>query len=229
MRNLVEIFFIIIFLFSLSIILLFATGVINTEGSGETIEEEKFSIFIPDNIEKNDKYPLVVALSPTGNRNEIINIWKAVSKRNNIIVLASKEFRNKINPNPIFKNISSKIYKMSNEYPIDRKKIIITGFSGGGMGSHMFAYSYPYQTSAIVVNTGMMNKYFKRHKSTYPTNKVAVFLASPTDFRYDDMKSDKIFLESIGWKVKWIEFQGGHKIAPKKEYKEAANWILNQL
>ena len=39
-------------------------------------------------------------------------------------------------------------------------------------------------------------------------------LSSKTDFRYEEMARDREFLEGFAWDVKWIEFDGGHKIAP---------------
>ena len=51
-------------------------------------------------------------------------------------------------------------------------------------------------------------------------------LASPSDFRYQEMKRDRTFLEILGWKTKWIEFQGGHRIAPAASYDQAARWLI---
>ncbi len=56
-----------------------------------------------------------------------------------------------------------------------------------------------------------------------------VFLASPTDFRYNEMKRDRGFLESHGWKTKWIEFTGGHTLAPYEIYEQAAQWLEKNL
>ena len=43
------------------------------------------------------------------------------------------------------------------------------------------------------------------------------------------MQSDRRFLEGLGWETKWIEFEGGHVIAPQKVYKEAADWLEDSL
>jgi hypothetical protein len=39
------------------------------------------------------------------------------------------------------------------------------------------------------------------------------------------MKRDRAFLEARGWVAKWIEFPGGHTIAPASAYEEAAAWL----
>ena len=114
-------------------------------------------------------------------------------------------------------------------FPIDRSKIIVSGFSGGAMGSHAFAFSYPRLISAVVLNTGMIHEHYTQQKHRYPRRKLAVFLASPTDFRYEAMKQDRKFLESLDWKTKWIEFKGGHSIAPDSVYQKAAQWLRENL
>ena len=97
------------------------------------------------------------------------------------------------------------------------------------MQSHSFSFHYPGLISAIVINTGMMDDYYINRVSSYPKRKIAVFLASPTDFRYNEMKRDRNFLEKLEWKTKWIEFTGGHVLAPDSAYQEAAAWLAEQF
>ena len=94
------------------------------------------------------------------------------------------------------------------------------------MGSHTFSYLHPEQVAGIIVNTGMMHSFYKAQPN-YPQKKKVAFLASPTDFRYGEMKSDRRFLEKLGWQVKWLEFAGGHKHAPEQVRKEALTWLMN--
>ena len=75
----------------------------------------------------------------------------------------------------------------------------------------------------------MISEYYLNKKFNYPRGKIAVFLASPSDFRYSEMKRDLAFLKSLGWKTEWIEFKGGHKAAPPSAYKEAAKRLYSYL
>jgi predicted esterase len=88
---------------------------------------------------------------------------------------------------------------------------------------------YPDLIKAVVINTGMINENYISQKSKYPRNKLAVFIASASDFRYNEMKRDRKFLEDLGWKTKWTEFGGGHMIAPASKYEEAAAWLDENL
>ena len=59
----------------------------------------------------------------------------------------------------------------------------------------------------------------------YPMLKTAVFLASPTDFRYNEMKRDRSFVEHHHWKTYWIDFDDGHSLVPASVYEQAADWL----
>lgn len=155
----------------------------------------------------------------------MINLWKPVADKLKWVVIASKEFKNGIDMTQSLAALSESLNQVTAQFPIDKSKIILTGISGGAMGAHAFAYTYPSMVSAVIVNTGMINEYYLERKSNYPRHKIAVFLASPSDFRYNEMRRDREALESLGWMIKWIEFKGGHTLAPLPVYLEAANWI----
>jgi len=104
---------------------------------------------------------------------------------------------------------------------------MLTGLTGGGMGSHGFAKYLPERVSALVINTGMMAD--GSQTDDYPQGKLAVFLASPSDFRYQAMQRDQAFLQLRGWKTAWIEFPGGHTLAPEASYQQAADWLEQKL
>lgn len=197
--------------------------------AADVIDKPEYILYVPSGIYPTQKYPLVIALSPGANAQSMINTWKEVAEDCKWIILASKEFRNGVDPAPVFSRIVNILRDLSSQLPIDKSKIIATGLSGGGMGSHYFAFLHPDLIAAVVINTGMMHEQFVGQGDIYPKDKIAVFLASPTDFRYGEMKRDRAFLEGLGWKTKWIEFQGGHTFAPHSSYKEAAEWLKEQF
>ena len=108
-------------------------------------------------------------------------------------------------------------------------KLVFAGVSGGGQVSHAFAFGSPSKVAAVVTNCGIIDRGFLNYTEYYPHNKTMLFIASPTDFRYNDMKDDKAYLEALGWKAGWIEFEGGHMLAPAKTYEQAADWLEREL
>lgn len=195
----------------------------------KTIDRPQYVLYIPSGIDIAKKYPLVIALSPNADTQSLLSAWKGVSEKYKWIIFASKEFRNGSGRTTISK-VASLVKAVIEENPVDRTRIIATGLSGGTMGAHALAFFHPELVSAVVANCGMIFQRYRNERwQEYPKGKAVVFLASPTDFRYEDMKRDKVFLEGLGWKTKWIEFKGGHTFAPESAYQEAARWLSGQL
>lgn len=194
----------------------------------KVIDDPDYLMYIPSGIDVKARYPLVVALSSDADAQSMIELWIGVSEKYKWIIFASKEYKNDKDIGPVLESIMSKLAELAVQLPFDPSKVVATGVGGGGMGAHALSFLYPKPILAIVVNVGIINTYFKERTGLYPYDKVAVFLASPTDFRYEQMNRDRKFLEGLGWKTKWIEFKGGHVAAPASAYMEAADWLIKQ-
>lgn len=187
----------------------------------------QYIMYIPAGITDTKMYPLVIALSPTGDAQAMIETWIGISEKYKWMIFASREFRTGVDMGPVLEKMMSEIAKLSTRFPVDQTRVMAAGLSGGGMGAHALSFLYPKAIRAVIVNTGMINDYFIGQKDMYPRNKLAVFLASPAGLRYAEMKRDRNFLEGFGWKTKWIEFKG--ESAPVSAYEEASEWLNNQL
>lgn len=195
------------------------------------IEEEPFIIYVPGKIDLAKKYPLVIALSPNADADSMLNALKSSAEKNKWIVYASKEFKNNISMAEQLQSLMINLDWVNANLPVNESQIIAAGFSGGGMGAHAFAYHYPDTISGVIVNTGMMHDYYMgpREAERYPREKKVVFIASKTDFRYEEMARDREFLEGLAWDVKWIEFEGGHKIAQDSAWQDAVGWLDHKM
>ncbi len=187
------------------------------------IDHQTYLVYLPDDLEAGKRYPLVFALSPGANAASMISAWVPAATKHHWIVAASKEFHNGVEFGVSFRQIEAELNDVESNYAIDTTHVILTGLSGGGMGAHGFSKFYPSRVQAVVINTGMMDSTFMT--DDYPEWKTAVFLASPTDFRYTEMQRDRSFLEQHRWKTHWIEFEGGHRMAPDSVYELAADWL----
>jgi len=194
------------------------------------IQGSQYILYIPSGIEESKRYPLVLTLSPGGDAQGMIQTWKVAAEKFKWLILASKESRNGIDMKQMAGKLVNLVQQVSFSYPVEKDKVIASGFSGGGMLAHYLIMYYPKVFSAIVVNTCMISENYSSGKTYYyPRDKIAVFLASPADFRYKQMISDRSMLKNFGWKTKWIEFIGGHAIAPDSKYVEAVEWLKEQL
>jgi len=195
--------------------------------TGRLVDHGAWLAYLPEGWQPEERRPLVFALSPTGDARWAISAWVSVADRHRWLVAASKEFRNGQEFGPSLKRIEAELDAVERTYAVDAGRVVVTGLSGGGMGSHAFSKFFPDRVSAVVINTGMMHAPFMT--GDYPEGKRAVFLASPTDFRYTEMKRDRRFLEEHHWATLWIEFPGGHTMAPASVYEQAAAWLEGHL
>ncbi|MBI4674187.1 MAG: hypothetical protein HY741_21295 [Chloroflexi bacterium] len=186
-------------------------------------DDGNYLVYHPDGLERGKRYPLVFALSPTADAMSMLNAWAGVAEKHKWLVAASKTFRNEQRMDTSLQQVSDALRAVEKKYPVNTRRVIFTGLSGGGMGSHGFAKFYPARVTAIVINTGMMAE--GSATADYPNGKLAVFLASPTDFRYREMQRDRTFLQTHNWKTYWLEFPGGHTLAPPEVYEQAAVWL----
>jgi len=198
-------------------------------GESVIIDDSRFFLYIPGNIDCKKRHPLVIIFSPSGEVLGPIQFFKPLADKYQWLILGSKKFYNGVNTDPIFKELTDALNDdVFVKYPVDRNKVIASGISGGGMAAHLIAFEYPQIIWAIIVNTGADHPYCRKYKDRYPRFKLAVFLASPADFNYSVMESDRKLLIENGWRVKWLEFEGGHTLAPFALYDQAAQWLTEQ-
>lgn len=198
-----------------------------SQSRGTLSDAGAYLVYRPAGLPAGKRYPLVFALSPTGDAPSLISTWSAVADKHRWIVVASKEFKRGNKLSASFAHIEATLQEVGRSFPIDHHRVIVAGFADGGMAAHAVAQFRPDRVRAIIVNTAMIQPSFLA--DDYPLGKTAVFLASPTDFRFNDMKRDRDFLESRGWKTLWVEFAGGHGVAPVDVYEQAATLLAKTL
>lgn len=194
-----------------------------------TVEDADAILYIPVRSKSAAQSPLVVAFSPGADAAGMMGAWKPIADEFGWMILASKRFHNGPDTGNVLASVATTVRSALSRYPVDPNKIILTGISGGAMAAYHFAFEYPKLAFAVVANTGMMRDDEIQARAVHPRNKNVVFLSSPTDFRYQEMQRDRRFLAGLGWKTKWIEFAGGHTMAPESAYREAAVWIQQRM
>ena len=195
-----------------------------------TYEENEYLVYVPDGIDTDQKYPLIVAFSPGGDADGLVKTWGPHADRNKCLVMASKIIKNGMDIPLYLKRLRKLIWeRVGEQFPVQTDRVITLGTSGGGMAAHLFSFFHPDTVGAVISSVGYIHENSLKHKDTYPQGKVCAFLTSPTDFNYKLMQEDKKFLTSLNWKLKWYEFEGGHRTAPEDVREEALKWVLQTL
>lgn len=200
--------------------------------------------------------PILVAFNPNGDAAYTTNTFVAPAQTYGFILYADKYYRNN-HPDlssglsaPGYAIMKGKLDAAFSLYPVDTSRVILTGMSGGGSFAHAMNLSYPGLADALVINTGMVwgqtipegsyngpdwtqygydNASNLRRQYASNSRRLVVFLASPTDFRYEEMQRDSdLYGNNLGWGVYWTEFAGGHVTAPPTKYTEAFDWITTR-
>lgn len=214
------------------LLLVVASGICSgSENSAAgTFEENEYIIYVPAGLEQGRKYPLITAFSPSADGSGLVKTWSEHADRHKCIIMASKIIKNGMDiPNYLIRLRNLIHENIAVQYPILPDKIIALGTSGGGMAAHLFSFFHPDTVAAVISSVGYIHENSLKHKDTYPTGKICAFLTSPTDFNYKLMKEDHKFLKSLDWRIKWYEFEGGHRTAPEEIREEALAWVIEQL
>ncbi len=196
---------------------------------GTVIDDPRYVVYLPPEMNSGDKYPAVFALGPDANARAAADLWVPVVQSRGWIIVASKECRNDLTFTELMPKLELVIKDVLSKHPIDRTQVLVAGYAGGAMAAHALIFAHPDWFAGLVVNTGMIHPSYTQQIAAYPKGKLAVFLASPTDYRYDEMQNDRQFLENLEWKTEWIDFEGGHMPAPVAAYEQAARWLDQRL
>ena len=89
----------------------------------------------------------------------------------------------------------------------------------------MFICKYPDITRALIINCGSAHPYCSENPWRYPKGRYAVFIASPGEPNFSTMEANKKLLDSLGYRTCWLEFTGGHRLAPMEINEKAADWL----
>lgn len=136
--------------------------------------------------------PVIVTFSPTSDPNLYKDVLQDVADKYGFIVMSSKYYRNSgVGPLPDGANLlmkyasdgtfsdlgngyataKSQIDKALNQWNVDRSRVVLLGFSGGGSMAHAMNILYPKLADAIVVNTSMIwGEVLQKDGSEVPLN-----------------------------------------------------------
>lgn len=196
----------------------------------------KYYIFIPENAVEN--MPMIVFLHGFG---ETFNpgLLKDYGMINNVYEIYGNEFPFIVLfPNAHYYSWSdwtmpdvliSLIDHVSEEYAINRDKIIITGHSNGARGAWYMASEYSDYFSAVVAISG--GAYAEVNCENLLSVSIRAYIGDSSD---DGVAGNEILkikdeLESLGGSMEFIEMKGSHADMKTLPFtKELFEWMLSQ-
>ena len=216
-------------------------------GSVETVQTHDATILVPTGLAPGHTYPLVVAFAYNGDPHVPFERWRTLSAQDSWIVYASKDFQNSVlhgglGPSEsVASRVKQQVDGLSPTLPVDRSRIIFTGYSGGANFADFMNLRYPGYAAGVIINSGqipaqLFSKTPRPGFLTFPSasdfagaRDVGVFLASPADGQfYGITQANSHLMQKLGWNTIFLSFPGGHVNAPLSTYDQAIAWITSQ-
>ncbi|WP_148590573.1 hypothetical protein [Aquisphaera giovannonii] len=206
---------------------------------GRTLDLPDALVYIPAGLEAGRAYPMVVAFTPDGKVKRTLNDWRGAADRFHWIVYASKGYSNATAGAADFDAYARSIWAMVEaaiaRFPVDRTRLILAGFSGGGSFAEYVNSRAGGPAAAMVIDANGTYAYGDDPMVPFPASsaassrRLAAFLYSPTDRRFGQAtRMDQAFYHRKGWDTTLLSYKGGHVDAPPGRYLAAATWIASR-
>lgn len=199
-------------------------------GSHQTISTSEFSyeLYLPWNYSSNISYPLMICLSPNGNGKEFYKSVYPVANERGYILVGSNDFANYRSFDYFLPRVYESLGDVRSRVNVDGSPVYACGFSGGGMASYVISYFKPNYFQGLIVNSGGIHEilYNKENLRRMGVRKV-VLLCGRRDgiVSCEHMRNDEMWLNAAGIETYFIEFDGGHSMAPQDAYRGAVEWL----
>jgi phospholipase/carboxylesterase len=197
---------------------------ITTKQSRDTV----YYVYTPDNYTPSKKYPLVVGMHwSTGRGTEMIERWKKQADKYGYI-LACPDSRNPtVWDTEEDADILRVVQEAARDYSIDRKNVLITGFSAGATITYYLGIKHPDVFTAMAPFAGNLHWVLEVAKVTKkmankPIPTCIVYASGDEIVPVGEANFAKDWLTARGYEVKLCAVGGGH------EYREEVSWPIAQ-
>ncbi|MGD0755174.1 MAG: prolyl oligopeptidase family serine peptidase [Bacteroidales bacterium] len=204
---------------------------------------QPYTIKIPDNFDRNKKYPLFVMLHGSGSDDQ--NMLNDKLTENNFIEIApfGRGTSNCFTTDGAEIDVKEAIDDVVKNYPVDTSRIVIAGFSMGGYGAYRIFYEYPRLFKGVVVFSGhpsLASKWigegfpdFLESKYLLPFRNIPVFIYhSKNDMNcpYDLTLQLVAKLKTAGAEVEFLTASdSGHGLIDKENIQLYYNWLKENI
>ncbi len=205
----------------------------------DQVTDSGYYLYVPSTYDKKKTYPLIITLHGTPPWDTAwlqIREWKKLAEDKEFIVAVPK-LRSPQGILPVFQNkwfrdldrdeeaILAIRSEICNRYRVDKKRILLTGFSAGGFPMYFVGLRHPDKFSVLIARACNSDpRIFERVRLTEETKRI------PTVIFYgkDDLKPiRKQSLQAFQWMrrhgwdkdtCKWKKIRGGHLRRPETTY-----------
>jgi predicted esterase len=168
--------------------------------------------------------PLMLLLDPHGDAAGIVARWQHAADRFGWIVASTPAIMNGTLDEQDMLHLLALLDAVATKWPVDRRAVILGGFSGGACGAYRHALERPDLFRGAIVECGHMGPFRDLQDQIRPGS--LFFLATRIqDFNAPAMRTLAKAFEDRGENVKIIELPGGHEPLTGADADDALEWI----
>jgi predicted esterase len=168
--------------------------------------------------------PLMLLLDPDGNAGDIVARWQYAADRFGWIISSTSTIMNGTSTEQDMLHLLALLDAVSVKWSVNRRAVILGGFSGGACGAYRHALERPDLFRGAIVECGHMGAFRDLKIQIHPGS--LFFLATRTDdFNAPAMHTLAKTFEDHGETVKIIVLPGGHEPLIGADTYGALEWI----
>jgi len=183
-------------------------------------------VYVPSSMNSDiaESRPLMLLLDPSGNAAGIVARWQHAADRFGWIVASTPAIMNGTPADQDLQHLLALLDAVATKWPIDRRAVILGGFSGGACGAYGYALERPDLFRGAIVECGHMGPFRDLQDQIRPGS--LFFLATRIqDFNAPAMRTLAKAFKDRGETVKLIELPGGHEPLTGADADDALEWI----
>jgi predicted esterase len=183
-------------------------------------------VHVPANRKSDfaEQRPLMLLLDPHGDAASIVARWQHAADRFGWIVASTPAIMNGTPTDQDLQHLLALLDAVATKWPVDRRAVILGGFSGGACGAYRHALERPDLFRGAIVECGHMGPFRDLQNQIRPGS--LFFLATRIhDPNAPAMRTLAKAFEDRGENVKIIELSGGHEPLTGADADDALRWI----
>ena len=183
-------------------------------------------VYVPASMKSDfaESRPLMLLLDPHGDAADIVARWHHAANRFGWIVASTPAIMNGTHSDQDMLHLLALLDAVATNWLVDRRAVILGGFSGGACGAYRHALERPDLFRGAIVECGHMGPFRDLQNQIRPGS--LFFLATRIDdFNAPAMRTLAKELQDHGETVKLIELPGGHEPLTGADADNALEWI----
>ncbi|TGV01864.1 sialate O-acetylesterase [Flavivirga rizhaonensis] len=185
-----------------------------------------YHVYMPSNFSPSKKLPIIIAFSPQGRGNVMLNKIKPSAEELGWILVGCDKLKNGMKDEVMENKMEDEVLNdILNNIPHDRARIYLAGFSGGAMRAYQITTRRSENFEGIIAYGGWLGGDNYQDKDYQNGLKVAMVNGENDKGANKWIEKDTRTLKKHHAIVKLFKHDGGHKVAEYELTTKILNWL----